>query len=71
MYTSCQPCGMCAGAIERSGLGRVVYAISGEQVNALKPGGGFAPVPQEGPALYDEARVPVEGYYVLTLGPIL
>jgi len=26
MYTSCQPCGMCTGAIERSGLGRVVFA---------------------------------------------
>ena len=24
MYTSCQPCGMCAGALARSGLGRVV-----------------------------------------------
>ena len=64
MYTSCQPCGMCTGAIERSGLGQVVYALSGEQLNGLKPGGGFAAVPQEGPALYDEARVPVDGYYV-------
>jgi tRNA(Arg) A34 adenosine deaminase TadA len=64
MYTSCQPCGMCAGAIERSGLGQVVYALSGEQLNGLKPGGGFAAVPQQGPALYDEARVPVDGYYV-------
>jgi tRNA(Arg) A34 adenosine deaminase TadA len=64
MYTSCQPCGMCAGAIERSGLGHVVYALSGDQLNGLKPGGGFAAVPQEGPALYDEARVPVDGYYV-------
>ena len=64
MYTSCQPCGMCTGAIERSGLGRVVYALSGEQLNGLKPGGGFPEVPQEGPALYDEARVPVDGYYV-------
>lgn len=63
MYTSCQPCGMCTGAIERSGLGRVVYALSGEQLNGLKPGGGFAAVPQEGPALYDEARVPIDGYY--------
>jgi tRNA(Arg) A34 adenosine deaminase TadA len=63
MYTSCQPCGMCTGAIERSGLGRVVYALSGDQLNGLKPGGGFAAVPQEGPALYDEARVPVDGYY--------
>lgn len=63
MYTSCQPCGMCTGAIERSGLGQVVYALSGDQLNGLKPGGGFAPVPQEGPALYDEARIPVDGYY--------
>jgi tRNA(Arg) A34 adenosine deaminase TadA len=63
MYTSCQPCGMCTGAIERSGLGRVVYALSGDQLNGLKPGGGFAPVVQEGPALYDEASAVVEGYY--------
>ncbi|MEV4095363.1 nucleoside deaminase [Streptosporangium saharense] len=63
MYTSCQPCPMCAGAIQRSGLGRVVFALSGEQLVALKPGGDFPEVPQEGPALYEEARVPVEGYY--------
>ncbi|WP_370942688.1 nucleoside deaminase [Amycolatopsis sp. cg5] len=63
MYTSCQPCGMCTGAIERSGLGRVVFALSNEQLMDLKPGGGFAPVPHEGPALFDEARLPVDGYY--------
>lgn len=63
MYTSCQPCGMCTGAIERSGLGRVVYALSGDQLNGLKPGGGFAPVVQEGPSLYDEASAVVQGYY--------
>ncbi|MFE9745325.1 nucleoside deaminase [Saccharothrix saharensis] len=63
MYTSCQPCGMCTGAIERSGLGRVVFALSTEQLNALKPGGGFPAVPQEGPALLEEASVPVAGYY--------
>ncbi|EME52457.1 nucleoside deaminase [Amycolatopsis decaplanina] len=63
MYTSCQPCGMCQGAIERSGLGRVVFALSGEQVNALKPSATGPGVRLEGPALYDEARVPVEGYY--------
>jgi tRNA(Arg) A34 adenosine deaminase TadA len=63
MYTSCQPCGMCAGAIDRSGLGRVVFALSNEQFAGLKPSGGFPPVPQEGPALFDEARVPVDGYY--------
>ncbi|WP_440072183.1 nucleoside deaminase [Streptosporangium sp. OZ121] len=64
MYTSCQPCPMCTGAIERSGLGRVVFALSNEQLAGLKPAGGWPHVPQEGPALFDEARVPVEGYYV-------
>ena len=63
MYTSCEPCGMCAGAIERSGLGRVVFALSTEQLMTLKPGGGWPPVSHEGPALFDEARVPVDGYY--------
>jgi tRNA(Arg) A34 adenosine deaminase TadA len=63
MYTSCQPCGMCTGAIERSGLGRVVFALSNAQLSDLKPGGGFPPVPQDGPALFDEGRVAVEGYY--------
>ncbi len=63
MYTSCQPCGMCAGAIERSGLGRVVFALANEQLAGLKPGAGFPPVRQQGPALTDEASAVVEGYY--------
>ncbi|MER6506227.1 nucleoside deaminase [Nonomuraea sp. NPDC001636] len=63
MYTSCQPCGMCAGAIERSGLGRVVYALSNEQLAGLRTGPGWPHVPQEGPALYAEASAPLEGYY--------
>ena len=63
MYTSCQPCGMCTGAIERSGLGRVVFALSNEQLADLKPSGGPPPVNLDGPALLDEARIPVEGYY--------
>ncbi|MEU6424267.1 nucleoside deaminase [Microbispora sp. NPDC046973] len=65
MYTSCQPCGMCTGAIERSGLGRVVFALSGDQLGTLKPpAAGPSSFRQEGPALFDEARVPVEGYYL-------
>lgn len=64
LYTSCQPCNMCTGAIERSGLGRVVFALSAEQLATLKPpNSGFPAVPQEGPALFDEARVPLDGYY--------
>jgi tRNA(Arg) A34 adenosine deaminase TadA len=63
MYTSCQPCSMCTGAIVRSGLGRVVFALSNEQHAELVPGESHPDVPQEGPALFDEARVPIESYY--------
>ncbi|MCF2533119.1 nucleoside deaminase [Yinghuangia soli] len=59
MYTSCQPCGMCTGGIVRSGLGRVVYALSTDQFVALNPSGGWPEVPQDGPALFDEARGPI------------
>lgn len=64
MFTSCQPCGMCAGGIVRSGLGRVVYALSTDQLVELNPESGAWPdIPQHGPALLDEARGPVEAYY--------
>jgi tRNA(Arg) A34 adenosine deaminase TadA len=67
MYTSCQPCPMCTGAIARSGLGRVVFALSGEQLQELRPLGAVGPdaahVAYEGPALFDEARVPIDGYF--------
>jgi tRNA(Arg) A34 adenosine deaminase TadA len=60
MYTSCQPCQMCTGAIVRSGLGRVVYALSTEQLVSLNPASGWPTVTQEGPALFAEARTPIE-----------
>ncbi|WP_405738080.1 nucleoside deaminase [Streptomyces sp. NBC_00028] len=64
LYTSCQPCGMCTGGIVRSGIGRVVFALTTEQLVALNPRSGAWPtVPQDGPALFEEARVPIEGYY--------
>ena len=63
LYTSCQPCGMCTGGIVRSGIGRVVFALATEQLVALNPGSTWPTVPQEGPALFDEARVPIEEYY--------
>ncbi|GAA5190323.1 nucleoside deaminase [Rugosimonospora acidiphila] len=64
MFTSCQPCPMCATAIDRSGLGRVVYALSAEQFAEVKP--TTPPLPEvryEGPALFDEARRPIDDYY--------
>ncbi|MET7370304.1 nucleoside deaminase [Streptomyces sp. NPDC005566] len=64
MYTSCQPCSMCAGGIIRSGLGRVVYALSTEQLIELNPESGAWPMTaQDGPALFDDARVPISDYY--------
>jgi len=63
MYTSCQPCGMCAGGIARSGLGRVVYALSSDQHYELVPGSEWPTVPQDGPTLFEQARVPIETYY--------
>lgn len=63
MYTSCQPCGMCELVIQQAGLGRVVFALSNEQLLDIRPGSGRPPVPQDGPALLDEVRAVVEGYY--------
>jgi tRNA(Arg) A34 adenosine deaminase TadA len=67
MYTSCQPCPMCTGAIARSRLGRVVFALSSDQLDELRPPGVAGPdtaqVVYEGPALLEEARVPIDGYY--------
>jgi tRNA(Arg) A34 adenosine deaminase TadA len=63
MYTSCQPCGMCTGGIVRSALGRVVYALATEQLVRLNPASGWPEVPQDGPALFEEARLPIEDYY--------
>ena len=63
MYTSCQPCQMCTGAIDRSGLGRVVYALSNDQFATLFPDAVFASVPQDGPALFEQAQIPLEGFY--------
>jgi tRNA(Arg) A34 adenosine deaminase TadA len=62
MYTSTQPCEMCAGAIARSGLGRVVFALSAEQHESIAPS-KRPPVSYEGPSIFDEARVPIDGYY--------
>lgn len=64
MYTSCQPCAMCTGAIERSGLGRVVFALSAQQLATVTPPAvGHSSVRHAGPALYDEARAVVAGFY--------
>jgi len=39
LYTSCESCAMCAGAHYWSGIGRLVFAVSGDQLNATLPAG--------------------------------
>ncbi|WP_338739451.1 nucleoside deaminase [Haloplanus salilacus] len=35
MYTSTEPCPMCAGGMRTAGFGRVVYSVSGDEVAAF------------------------------------
>ncbi|MDQ1135726.1 tRNA(Arg) A34 adenosine deaminase TadA [Microbacterium sp. SORGH_AS 1204] len=66
MYTSCEPCPMCANAIGRAGIGRVVFALSNAQLAVLKP--PLMPPPSrpfvsDGPHLHSESAQPLAGYY--------
>ncbi|MYL39400.1 nucleoside deaminase [Halobacillus litoralis] len=40
LYTSCEPCVMCAGALVFTGIGRLIYSASNKQM-AEKTGGGI------------------------------
>ncbi|MSZ76052.1 MAG: nucleoside deaminase [Actinobacteria bacterium] len=80
LYTSCEPCAMCAGAIYWAGVGRVVYALSEVELYRLTGdhdenptlthpcrsvfADGRRPTAVDGPALEDEARVPHIGFWV-------
>jgi tRNA(Arg) A34 adenosine deaminase TadA len=67
LYTSCEPCEMCRGAIARAGIGRVLFALSDAQWHALVPPDVAAAATDrpayEGPALHEEARAPLVGYF--------
>jgi tRNA(Arg) A34 adenosine deaminase TadA len=39
LYTSCESCAMCAGGQYWAGIGRLVFALSGEQLVELAPEG--------------------------------
>ena len=42
MYTSTEPCPMCAAAIHYAGLGRVVFGVAGASLRNLRGGDGIA-----------------------------
>ena len=63
MYTSTEPCPMCAGGIRHAGLGRVVYSVGGDELREFT---GSDPPPRAaailedtevvGPVLNEEGR---------------
>ena len=79
LYTSTEPCAMCAGAIFWSGIGRVVFALSSATLGSIveDPTGAYTlamscrdvfarggrAVDVRGPLLEDEARVVHEGFW--------
>ncbi len=62
LYTSCEPCAMCTGAIYWSGIRKVVFALSCQELARLA--GGDFPVPCR--ELFSRAREQVE-----VIGPLL
>ncbi len=40
LYTSCESCAMCAGAHYWAGIGRLVFALSGDQLADIVPAAG-------------------------------
>ena len=76
LYTNAEPCGMCAGAIFWSGVGRAVFALSLPRLWTLAGNPfdqlgircaevlatGRRPVEVVGPAIEDDAAAVFEGY---------
>lgn len=59
MYTSTEPCAMCAGGIYHAGLGAVGHSVSAERVTELA-GGDFA-VPSSDVFAYGSRQIEVFG----------
>jgi len=74
LYTSCEPCAMCTGALYWSGIRKLVYALPCEELGRLAGDDFLIPcrellsrtrntVEIIGPLLVDEARKIHEGYW--------
>lgn len=68
LYSSTEPCLMCAGAIAWSGIGRLVFGVSARSMNALAPPGFVPRFPDPWPAAELLARAAPP---VLVEGPLL
>jgi len=87
LFSSAEPCAMCAGAIYWAGIGRVVYGLSEKRLKALigpHPenltmdlecrtvlGAGQRKVAVAGPALEDEAAAVQAGFWGIEAGETL
>jgi tRNA(Arg) A34 adenosine deaminase TadA len=74
LYTSCEPCAMCAGKLYWAGIRSLVYALSSEQLATMAGGNFLIPcaelfsraaeqVTVAGPMLLNEAREVHIGYW--------
>jgi tRNA(Arg) A34 adenosine deaminase TadA len=79
LYTSCEPCAMCTGAIYWAGIGRMVYALSEQSLTPLtgaNPENPTLDLPSRevlargprtvvvaGPALEEQAAEPHRGFW--------
>lgn len=78
LYSSAEPCAMCAGAIHWAGIGTLVYGVGGERLRALygvNPPftplltsareilAGGSSVEVYGPLIEDEAAAPLAGFW--------
>ena len=79
LFTSCEPCAMCSGAIYWAGIGRVVYGLSESGLLALTGnhpdnptlslpsrvilGAGSRTIEVTGPLLEDEAAAPHSDFW--------
>lgn len=75
LYTSTEPCAMCASAIAKSKIGRIVYGCSGDKLSQIANGGSL-PIPcrditsrckrkihVDGPVLEEEAVLEHMSYW--------
>ena len=74
LYTSCEPCAMCSGAIYWAGIRRVIYGLAASELGKLAGDDFLVPcrelfaraerrVEVVGPLLFDEAVSVHQGYW--------